>query len=146
MEKNTNTMGTSPCTFRQPRVNVINFVLTDKRTSGLAGWVRCQCADTGLLHPILVLGILNLLWKLHSPLGPQILPTGGVSPGRVCYQRVYTVQFLTRRKGNNLFFFPVSLSYFLTADIPGTELCSLIKLSSVREESTILTWFYLILL
>ena len=27
-------------------------------------------ADTGLLHLTLVLYILNLLWKLHGPLGP----------------------------------------------------------------------------
>ena len=32
--------------------------------------VRLQCAKTGLLHPILFLLILNLLWKLHGPLGP----------------------------------------------------------------------------
>ena len=32
--------------------------------------VRWQCGDTGLLHPILFLWILNLLWKLHGPLGP----------------------------------------------------------------------------
>ena len=32
--------------------------------------VRWQFEDTGLLHPSLLLWILNLSWKLHGPLGP----------------------------------------------------------------------------
>ena len=32
--------------------------------------VRWQWADTGLLHPIRFLWILNLLWKFHGSLGP----------------------------------------------------------------------------